>query len=87
MNLSAKGQDVNGVVTVKVNFSIANPGILLTNSTISALDNLGGPSISPSSGDIGMYFDWGLPFYFGRNVFTAITGQSTPGGIGPFVAF
>jgi hypothetical protein len=33
------------------------------------------------------YFDWGLPFHFGRNVFTAIEGKATPGGEGPFVAF
>jgi hypothetical protein len=33
------------------------------------------------------YFDWGLPFHFGRNVFTAIDGQETPAGQGPFVAF
>lgn len=29
-------------------------------------------------------FDWGLPFFYGRNVFTAIEGQSTPGGTGPY---
>jgi len=28
-----------------------------------------------------------LPFFFGRNVFTAVEGQSTPAGAGPFVAF
>jgi len=32
-------------------------------------------------------FDWGLPFYFGRSVFTAIEGKATPGGPGPFFAF
>ena len=32
-------------------------------------------------------FDWGLPFFFGRNVFTAIEDQVTPAGKGPFVAF
>jgi len=32
-------------------------------------------------------FDWGLPFFFGRNVFTAIEGQSTPAGPGPYWAF
>lgn len=31
--------------------------------------------------------DLGLPFFFGRSVFTAISGVSTPGGTGPFVAF
>ena len=32
-------------------------------------------------------FDWGLPFFFGRTVFTSIEGRSTPGGTGPYVAF
>jgi hypothetical protein len=28
-----------------------------------------------------------LPFFFGRNVFTAIEGRNTSGGMGPFVAY
>ncbi|TDG09606.1 DUF3443 domain-containing protein [Paraburkholderia guartelaensis] len=32
-------------------------------------------------------FGWGLPFFFGRRVFTAIAGQATPAGSGPFFAF
>jgi hypothetical protein len=32
-------------------------------------------------------FDWGLPFFFGRNVFTAIEGRSTPAGPGPYWAY
>ena len=32
-------------------------------------------------------FDFGLPFFFGRTVFTSIEGRSTPGGVGPYVAF
>jgi hypothetical protein len=32
-------------------------------------------------------FDWGLSFFYGRTVFTSIEGRSTPGGIGPYVAF
>jgi len=32
-------------------------------------------------------FDFGLPFFFGRNVFTAIEDASTPAGTGPYVAF
>ncbi len=31
--------------------------------------------------------DLGLPFFYGRSVFTAISGVSTPGGTGPYVAF
>ena len=32
-------------------------------------------------------FDWGLPFFFGRTVFTAITGAGTPAGPGPYWAW
>jgi hypothetical protein len=32
-------------------------------------------------------FDWGLPFFFGRTVFTAFSGASTPAGPGPYWAF
>jgi hypothetical protein len=32
-------------------------------------------------------FDWGLPFFFGRTIYTAIENQSTPAGAGPYVAF
>ncbi|MBV8205210.1 MAG: DUF3443 domain-containing protein [Acidobacteria bacterium] len=60
-----------------VNFSIANASTL--NSLYTAFNDLGGAS--PGA------FDWGLPFFFGRNVFTAIEGQSTPGGTGPYFAY
>jgi hypothetical protein len=32
-------------------------------------------------------FDWGLPFFYGRTVFTAIQGATTPAGPGPFWAY
>lgn len=40
-------------------------------------------------GDIGTsaYFDWGLPFFFGRTVFLALRDASTPAGTGPYWAF
>lgn len=32
-------------------------------------------------------FDWGLPFFYGRSIYTAIAGRSTPGGAGPYWAW
>jgi hypothetical protein len=32
-------------------------------------------------------FDWGLPFLFGRNVFTASRAKSTPDGSGPYCQY
>lgn len=64
-------------------FSIANAVTLLAgNPGFDAFGNLGGPQLGPNS------FDWGLPFFYGRNVFTAIEGPGTPGSpAGPYVAF
>jgi hypothetical protein len=41
------------------------------------------------AGDLGLSnsFDWGLPFFFGRTVFVAMQGASTPWGVGPYWAF
>jgi hypothetical protein len=70
-----------------VNFSISNPGRL--GGTISALGTLGTEMPGfPSSGTTSVPdFLWGLPFFYGRTVFTAIEKQDTPGGQGPYVAF
>jgi hypothetical protein len=76
-SLSATNQGTNGNQGV-VNFSIQNANTLL-NSGNSAFSTLGGP-------DTG-FFDFGLPFFFGRNVFTAIENMSTPSGPGPYFAY
>lgn len=79
-NLSAVTQGALGVGTGTVNFSVANADSLFTNGTATVFGQLGGPN--SLSG-----FDWGLPFFYGRNVYTAIEGQSTPGGVGPYWAY
>ncbi len=62
-----------------VNFTIANANSLFSNSGDTAFPTLGGPN--PSA------FDWGLPFFFGRKVYTAIEGKTTSGGTGPYWAY
>jgi hypothetical protein len=62
-----------------VSFSIDNADTLFSNQTDTVFPTLGGPNA-------GM-FDWGLPFFYGRNVFVAIEGQPTPGGVGPYWAY
>ncbi|MDY7573075.1 DUF3443 family protein [Actimicrobium sp. CCI2.3] len=32
-------------------------------------------------------FDWGLPFFYGRSVYTAIESKGVSGSVGPFVAY
>ena len=70
--------------SAQVDFQIGNASTLFAPGTNFAFNNLGGPG-----GD--SIFDWGLPFFFGRTVFTVIEGQrvnqdsqSMPG---PFHAF
>jgi len=81
-NLSATNKGVNGA-SGTVKFSIANAQTLFANVNDHAFSDLGGPTPTPSPN----YFDWGFPFFFGRNVYTAIEGKSTPGGAGPYWAY
>lgn len=77
-SFSATNQGGNGA-SGTVRFSIANAETLFSNPGDTVFGDLGGPA----PGD----FDWGLPFFYGRNVFTAIEGASTPGGTGPYWAY
>ena len=79
--LSATNQGASGAASI-VNFQVANAELLFkTHSTFFAFANLAGTNSAATS------FDWGLPFFFGRLVFTAIEGQNTPAGLGPYVAY
>ncbi|HEY7287686.1 MAG TPA: DUF3443 domain-containing protein [Vicinamibacterales bacterium] len=77
LTLSAGNIGANGRSNT-VSFSIANADNFL-NLPDSLLPQIGGPFAG--------YFDWGLPFFYGRSVFTAIEGQSTSGGVGPYFAY
>lgn len=76
-NLMATNQGTNGNQGT-VNFSIGNASTLLS-SGYTAFSTLG----APLPGE----FDWGLPFFFNRVVFTAIENQNTSGGTGPYFAY
>lgn len=73
----------NNATSGTVTFSITSAETLFANSGNFVLGDLGGPSSNAAP----FYFDWGLPFFFGRNVFVAIDGASTPGGAGPYWAY
>ncbi len=77
-NLSATVRLRNGS-NETINFSVGNTANLLASSSF-AYNNLGG-------GLAGVSFDWGLPFYFGRRVFSVIEGRSSVVGVGPLVAY
>ncbi|MGC1620677.1 MAG: DUF3443 domain-containing protein [Candidatus Acidiferrum sp.] len=78
-NLSATNQAFSGGATGSVNFVVGNADTLTANENNAAVNGLAGPNTGS--------FDWGLPFFFGRKVFTAIEGANTPAGAGPYVAY
>jgi hypothetical protein len=69
----------------RVDFTVTDASNL--NRAAWAFSNLAGPMPGFPFDSTLPAFDWGLPFFFGRAVFTAIEGRATPGGPGPFLAF
>jgi hypothetical protein len=77
LSLSAVNTSTSGV-SGTVAFSVEN---LRSLATTTAAAHVGA--------DIGLArsVDWGLPFFFGRTVFVAMSGASTPFGNGPYWAY
>jgi uncharacterized protein DUF3443 len=75
---SATNQGANGA-SGTFTFTVANADTLTGSGTIGVANGLAGPNAGT--------FDWGLPFFFGRKVYTAIENQNTPGGLGPYWAY
>lgn len=70
--------DNNGVSTGALGVSFANALTLFANNpTFAAFSNLGGDSGAGPTSD---YFDFGLPFFYGRTVYTGIMGTNAPNG-------
>jgi hypothetical protein len=65
--------------TSAVDFDVASAQQI--NATFFVYPGLGGTNPQPDS------FDWGLPFFFGRRVATAIDGYTTSAGNGPYIAY
>jgi hypothetical protein len=79
-SLTATIRGSNGA-SANANFSVANAETLLVNPGFYAFANLAGEGPDTTT------FAFGMPFFYGRSVFTAIEGQTTPAGTGPFYAF
>jgi len=80
-NFTATLQGENGV-SASESFSVGNAESIAQD--IAAFPSWAGTFPGP---DASTTFDWGLPFYFGRTVYTAIQGAVTAVGTGPYVAF
>jgi hypothetical protein len=76
-SLSATIQGTDGA-TASASLTVAN-ALTLFDTGDMAFSNLAGYN--------GNMFGWGLPFFFGRRVISAIEAQPTPAGVGPFYAF
>jgi Protein of unknown function (DUF3443) len=74
------GNAGNTSATSNVSFTVESANTLFSGSD-TAFDDIA------TTGIDNMSFDWGLPFFYGRNVYVALDGATTPGGAGPFVAY
>jgi hypothetical protein len=77
LNFTVSNTGYNGVGQGSVEFSIANADTLFKTG-FAAFNNLGGDSGSSIATD---YFDFGLPFFFGRSMFVGIAGTTVPNGV------
>jgi hypothetical protein len=77
-SVSTSVQGTNGA-SGSVDFSVENADTLFANPADFVFADLGG--------DFPGAFDFGLPFFFGRNVFVAIEGKSAPSGTAPYWAY
>jgi hypothetical protein len=80
---SATNQSQDGV-QIPTSFSVANLQQLSTSNF--ALDDVAG-GLGSNKNLVGDYFDFGLPFFYGRTVFIAIEGVSAAGTLGPYYAY
>jgi len=82
LSLMATNQNQADLTSV-VNFQVSNESTI--NGAFYADAALGGPAAS--NAQLGSYFDFGLPFFYGNRVFTAIEGRPAGTEIGPFYAY
>ena len=80
-NFSATITGYSGSPSNVVSFSLGNFVSLASSTTNMVFGDIGG--------DIGSVggFDWGLPFFFGRNVYIGFEGKTSSLGAGPYFAY
>jgi hypothetical protein len=80
LSLSATNIAAGGSPSGIVNFTLVDVSARAANAVAA---NIGGPP----GVFLNSYFDWGLPFFFGRKVFTAIEGKTAETAVGPYWAY
>jgi len=84
--LSPTLQGQNGV-SVSAAFTLNNAQMLVS-TNYAVLPGIGGnPNLVGTLNAYPRSFDFGLPFFYGRNIFTAIEGRSAGGFTGPYFAY
>jgi hypothetical protein len=78
VSLSATNKGASGSPSGSVSFQIGNFDTLF-NSSNNVFDDIGG---SLPGG-----FDWGLPFFLGRNIYVGLEGKTSSLGTGPYWAY
>lgn len=73
------GTDCAGFPTVSNTYDFCVASLNSLNTSLAAFNDIGGPGTAGS-------FDWGLPFFYGRSVFTALEQTTINGTAGPFFA-
>jgi hypothetical protein len=71
---------------LNVHIGVANAVTLFRKTSNWAFSNLGGPMPGFPEDSSLPAFDLGLAFHFGRRIFSAIEGEMTPAGVGPYFA-
>jgi hypothetical protein len=83
LNLSATTEGYTGSPSGPVSFHIGNASTLFSSSN-NVFSELGAPF---DSSTLSAYFDWGLPFFMGRNVYFGIEEKTSSLGTGPYYAY
>ncbi len=86
LSLSTTLEGTNGAMT-SVTLTLQNAATLLATSG-AVLPGIGGnPNLFSGLTPYPQSFDFGLPFFYGRSVYTAIEGRNAGGTVGPYFAF
>jgi len=80
--LSATNKGYTGAPSNPVQFAIGNTNSLFNSPSNMVFGELGG-----TMSGLSQSFDWGLPFYFGRNVYLGIENTRSSLGTGPYWAY
>ncbi|MTV39370.1 DUF3443 family protein [Duganella radicis] len=82
LSLSATNSAADGSASGTVSFNVVNMVGLASTITAAQVGGTVGSSTSA-----GTYFDWGMPFFYGRRVFVVMEGASAAGKTGPYWAY